>query len=151
MRAFKHLFICGIAVFAVFFALGCGGDDGSSDSAGTQTTTQQTTSTPAGTQTPSTGKDGGGEGGTTAKSPEDRRTGADLRGQLSQGKGAGVVTGVDLGRTTITVHTRLPRTDAETASNLCAQVRTFIAQRPARSTIGRVVIAGRGGVTVTAC
>jgi hypothetical protein len=152
IRPFKHLFISVIALFAVFAVLGCGGDDESSAPATTPTTPA---STP--TKTQSTGEQGGGTseqgGGTssTPTSPEDRRTGADLRGQLSQGEGAGVVTGVDLGRTTITVHTRLPRSDAETASTLCAQTRRFIAQRPSRSTVGRVVIAGRAGITVTAC
>ena len=148
MRPFKHLFISGIALFAVLCALGCGGDDESSNPA---TTTQTKSAPPARTQTQSEDTDSDRRSGATAKSPEDRRTAGDLRGRLSQGEGAGVVTGVDLGRTTITVHTRLPRSDAETASRLCAQVRTFVAQRPARSTVGRVVVAGRGGVTVTAC
>jgi hypothetical protein len=152
-RRFKHLFITAIAVFALFFVPGCGGDDESSNPA-----TTQTTPAPTQTGTQGGGKEAGGQSDSSKSgdksspsSPEDRRTGADLRGQLSQGEGAGVVTGVDLGRTTITVHTRLPRSDAETGSSLCAAVRRFIAQRPSRSTVGRVVIAGRNGVTVTAC
>lgn len=141
-----------LVVAALAGAAGCGDDERADDR------TEAAPAAAAPQENPEQTIGGDEEGSaeppaTDRSSPDDRRVESDLRRALQQGDSAGDIVGVDLSRTSITVRTSLAggRGDAEEGSSLCAQVRRFLAQRPARSTVGTVTVAGRAGAVITRC
>jgi hypothetical protein len=142
-----------LVVLAIALPAGCGDDEGGNENTEAAPAAVEPQENPEQT----IGEDEDSSGSETpaqpdSGSPEVRRVASDLRRALQQGDGAADVAGVDVTRTAITVRTRLARegAGAEEASGMCAEVRRFLAQRPAQATVGTVTITGPDGV-ITRC
>jgi hypothetical protein len=150
--------LAGLIAAALLAAAGCGDDENTADT---------TTSPPAATspsegddRTATTGKGSGGGGETTTKeqdrsSSSDERLGSDLRDRLRAGAEGGLsaadVVAVDVSRTSVTVRTKLGRDAKQAASNVCAQMRLYLAQEPSRGAANTVTVVGGDRAVLTRC
>ncbi len=153
MTRITHPLLAGLVAAALLAAAGCGDDQKSAESTGAA----PSATGPAQSDDPAT-TTGEGENRATGprtertepaepSTPDGRRLGSELRDRLS---GSGV-TGVDVGRTTVTVRTKLDRDAASTASGICAQMRLFLAQEPSRTSTDTVTVLGGNRAVLTRC
>ncbi len=151
--------LAGLIAAALLAAAGCGDDENTADT---------TTSPPAATspsngddRTATTGKGSGSGGGETTTKEQDRssssdeRLGSDLRDRLRAGAEGGLsaadVVAVDVSRTSVTVRTKLGRDAKQAASNVCAQMRLYLAQEPSRGSANTVTVVGGDRAVLTRC
>jgi len=146
-----------VLIAAALLAAGCGDDEKAAD----------TTTAPPAATTPNNGDDrgtktgediGGGETTTTDRdrsSSSDEQLGAQLRDRLREGAEGGLsaadVVGVDVRRTSVIVRTKLGSDDARLASNVCAQMRLYLAQEPSRGSSNTVTVVGGDRAVLTRC
>jgi hypothetical protein len=159
-RTIRQL-LAGLIAAALLAVAGCGGDDENAPD-----TTAGTTAAPPAATTPGAGDDRGattGEdiGGETKAKDQDRSSSSDqrlatdhrdrLRAGAEGGLSAGDVVGVDVRRTSVVVRTKLGRDDAKRASNVCAQMRLYLAQEPSRGSTNTVTVVGGDRAVLTRC
>lgn len=157
-----RLMLAPLIVAALLMAVGCGDDEQGTGATAPAATAPRQGDDPRTT----TGEDEERATGPRTErtepaepsSPDDRRLGAELRDRLRQGgegKGAGFtgsdVSGVDVGRTSVTVRTKLERDAAQAASGICAEMRLYLAQEPSRDSTDTVTVLGGDRAVLTRC
>jgi hypothetical protein len=149
--------LAGLIAAALLAAAGCGDDENTAD---TTTSPPAATSPSEGDDRTATTGEGSGGGETTTKeqdrsSSSDERLGSDLRDRLRAGAEGGLsaadVVAVDVSRTSVTVRTKLGRDAKQAASNVCAQMRLYLAQEPSRGAANTVTVVGGDRAVLTRC
>ena len=150
MTRLTHALLAGLIAAALLAAAGCGDDEKSTEATGTATAPAQGDepgTTTGGDEDRATGPRTERTEPPEPSTPGDRRLGTELRDRF---EGSGV-TAVDVGRTTVTVRTKLDSDGAKTASEICSQTRLYLAQEPSRATSDTVTVLGGNRAVLTRC
>jgi len=145
-----HALLAGLVAAALLAAAGCGDDEKSTESTGAATAPAQSDdpgTTTGGDEDRATGPRTERTEPPEPASPGDRRLGAELRDRFEGSD----VTSVDVGRTSVTVRTKLDSDAAKTASAICSQMRLYLAQEPSRATSDTVTVLGGNRAVLTRC